>query len=199
LILLATLESFAQHISLFINLFFTQICDRRRIRNTIDHTTACTIVTFLIHSKSDYCNSLLLNLPAIQTNRIQLVLNAAAGTVTKTPKFHHITPILISLHWLKIHEQIKYKVLSGTYKSLKNLSKLVNLLTSALFFHSLHILILGLLLLSLSVALLSYLVVLKLQTDLYIILLLFCGTVLTNNNNYQRDDKLPPICTSSEP
>jgi len=32
--------------------------------------------------------------------------------ITKTPKFHHITPILKSLDWLKINERIKYKVLS---------------------------------------------------------------------------------------
>ena len=29
----------------------------RRIHNTLDHKTACTIVTSLIHSKLDYCNS----------------------------------------------------------------------------------------------------------------------------------------------
>jgi len=43
-----------------------------------------------------------------------------ARAVTKTLKFHHITPILKSLHWLKLRERIKYKVLCLTYKSLKN-------------------------------------------------------------------------------
>jgi len=38
----------------------------------------CTIATLLIHCKIDYCNSLLLNLPATQTDRLQLVLNSAA-------------------------------------------------------------------------------------------------------------------------
>ncbi len=56
----------------------------------------------------------LLNLPATQTYRLQLVLNSAARAFTKTPKFHHITPILKSLHWLKINETIQYKVLSLT-------------------------------------------------------------------------------------
>ena len=111
--------SFAQHISAVSKSCFHSIRDLRRIRNTIDQNTACTIATSLIHSKIDYCNSLLLNLPATQTNRLQLVLNSAARAVTKTPKFHHITPILKSLHWLKINERIKYKVLSLTYKSLK--------------------------------------------------------------------------------
>jgi hypothetical protein len=85
-----------------------------RIRNTIDHTTACTIATSLVHSKLDYCNSILLNLPPTQTKRVQLLLNA----VTKTPKFHHISPILKSLHWLKIYERIQYKVLFLTYETL---------------------------------------------------------------------------------
>jgi len=79
---------------------------------TLDETTACTIATSLIHSKTDYCNSLLLKLPATQTILLQLLLNSVARAVTKTPKFHHITPILKSLHWLKINKRIKYKVLS---------------------------------------------------------------------------------------
>jgi len=88
--------SFAQHISAVSKSCFHNIRDQRRIRNVIDKTTACTIATSLIHSKIDYCNSLLLILPATQKNRLQLVLNSAARAVTKIPKFHHITPILKS-------------------------------------------------------------------------------------------------------
>ena len=70
---------------------------------------------------------------ATQTNRLQLVLNSAARAVTKTPKFHHITSILKSLHWLKINERIQYKLLSLSHVSL---CKLVNLVIYAHFFHS---------------------------------------------------------------
>ena len=38
--------------------------------------------------------------------------------MVKAPKFSHITPILRSLHWLKINERIEYKLLSLTYKVL---------------------------------------------------------------------------------
>ena len=48
-----------------------------------------------------------------------IILNSAARAVTKTPKFHHITPHLKSLHWLKITQRIQYKILSLTYKSLQ--------------------------------------------------------------------------------
>jgi len=34
------------------------------------------------------------------------------------PKPSHITPVLKSLHWLKVNERIKYKLLSLTYKVL---------------------------------------------------------------------------------
>src|SRR6218665_1527866 len=33
-----------------------------------------------------------------------------ARAVTRTPRHHHITPILKSLHWLKIPEHIHFKV-----------------------------------------------------------------------------------------
>ena len=41
-----------------------------------------------------------------------------ARAVVKAPKFSHTTPILRSLHWLKITERIEYKLLSLTYKVL---------------------------------------------------------------------------------
>ena len=91
--------TFSNHISAVSKSCLYHIRDLRRIRNTNDRTTACTIaITSLVHSKLDYGNSLLLNLPFTQTNRLQLVLNSAARAVTKTPKFHHITLVLKFLH-----------------------------------------------------------------------------------------------------
>jgi hypothetical protein len=90
--------SFSQHISPISKSCFLNIRDLRRIRNCMDRDLEPTIATSLIHCKIDYCNSLLLNLPAIQINRLQLVLNFTAHAVTRTPKLHHITPILKSLH-----------------------------------------------------------------------------------------------------
>ena len=46
------------------------------------------------------------------------IQNCLARTVVKAPKSSHITPILRSLHWLKINERIEYKLLSLTYKVL---------------------------------------------------------------------------------
>ena len=52
------------------------------------------------------------------TVSLQQIQNCRARTVVKAPKSSHITPILRSLHWLKINERIEYKLLSLTYKVL---------------------------------------------------------------------------------
>jgi len=77
-----------------------------------------TRYTSIIHSKLDYCYYLYYNLPKSQITRLQQIQNSLARVVVKTPKCCHITPILHSLHWLKISECIEYKLLSLNYKVL---------------------------------------------------------------------------------
>jgi len=112
--------SFSEHISSVSKACFLSIRDLCRIRKTLDNSTAQTIAMSLNHSKIDYRNSLLLNLPCCQLDRLQLILNSAARVVSKTPCFSHISPILKSLHWLKVDQRIQYKVLSLTYKTLQS-------------------------------------------------------------------------------
>ena len=44
-----------------------------------------------------------------------MIQNSLARTVFSTQKTCHITPLLASLHWLKIKERIEYKLFSLTY------------------------------------------------------------------------------------
>jgi len=90
----------------------------RCILTYLNFKTASTIATSIIHSKLDYCNSLYFNLPNSQINRLQQIQNSLAYTVVKSPGFSHITPVIKSLHWLKVKERIEYKLLSVTYKVL---------------------------------------------------------------------------------
>jgi len=68
----------------------------------LDTKTASTIATSIVHSKLDYCNSLYHNLPKAQITRLQQIQNSLARAVVKAAKSSYITPILRSLHWLKI-------------------------------------------------------------------------------------------------
>ena len=94
--------------------------DLRRIRSSLDYSTARTIATSLVHSKLDYCNSLYLNLPARHLNKLQIIQNNMARAITRKRKFDHITPALHSLHWLKIQQRIEYKIISLTYTALQS-------------------------------------------------------------------------------
>src|SRR6218665_2377966 len=112
--------SFSNHISNLSRSCFMHIRDLRRIRPTLDFKTASTIATSIVHSKLDYCNYLFLSPDSTQIHRLQLIQNSLARTVTRTPRHHHITPVLKSLHWLKIPERIPFKVWSLTYNSLQS-------------------------------------------------------------------------------
>jgi len=110
----------SDHISSVSKSCFISIRDIRRIRNTLNFSTARTIATSLVYSKLDYCNSLFLNLPRSQLGRLQLILNSSARAVSKSPKFVHISPVLKSLHWLKIEQRIQQKVASLTHKVIQS-------------------------------------------------------------------------------
>src|SRR6218665_1102773 len=100
--------SFSDHITQLSRSCFMHIRDLRRIRLMLDLKTASTIATYIhvVHAKLDYCNSLFLNINVTQINRLQSIQNALASAVTKAPKHHHITPVVKTLHWLKIPERI---------------------------------------------------------------------------------------------
>ena len=76
-----------------------------------------TLVHAFITSKLDYCNSLYLGSPNYVIDRLQSVQNSAARLITGSKKNEHITPILYDLHWLPVHQRIKFKVLLILFKS----------------------------------------------------------------------------------
>jgi len=90
----------------------------RSIGPNLDSSTACTIATSVVYSKLDYCNSLYYKLPKSQLSHLQQIQNCLARTVIKAPKSCPITPILHSLHWLRIIDCTECKLLSLIYKVL---------------------------------------------------------------------------------
>ena len=88
--------SFSDHISYISKSCFSHIRDLRRIRNTSDHKTTCTIAPSLIHSKLDYCNSLYLNISSQQLgfNSFSTLLLVLSQKLQNS-----ITLLLISNHF----------------------------------------------------------------------------------------------------
>jgi len=81
---------------------------------TLTFTPKKTVATSIVHFKLDYFNLLYYGLPTFQINRLQHIQNALARTVVQAPKCKQITPILKSLHWLKVSERIEFKIMSLT-------------------------------------------------------------------------------------
>ena len=83
----------------------------------------CTsLIVALVLSRLDYCNSILFGLPANLIQRLQSVQNAAARLTFRIRRSEHITPELISLHWLRVPERISFKLTVLTYRSIHGTS-----------------------------------------------------------------------------
>ncbi len=76
----------------------------------------------LITSRLDYCHALYIGITQGSLSRLQMVQNAAARLLTGVQKFEHITPTLMSLHWLPVCYRIDFKVLLMVYKALNGLA-----------------------------------------------------------------------------
>jgi len=88
--------------------------------------TLQTLVVVLMHSRLDYGDAVLVSIPAY----LQSALNAAARLIYRLGFRDHITDAIISLHWLRIPERVKYKVLLTVHNAAtRYLGPLVRLAT----------------------------------------------------------------------
>ena len=75
-----------------------------------------------MHSRLDYCNSVLHSLPWSRLQLLQSVLNSGAPLICGPWRFDHIAPVLIDLHWPPFPLRISYKICFLMFKCLKGLA-----------------------------------------------------------------------------
>lgn len=93
----------------------------RNIRKCLPISTKILLVTNLILSKLDFCNSLLAGSTAKDLKPLQRVLYAGVRLIFGLNKRKHIRPYLFKLHFLPIRERIHYKICLLAFK-IKKLS-----------------------------------------------------------------------------
>ena len=108
--------TFDDHISAICQSVHFHIRSIGKVRKLLSFDACASLIHALIGSRLDYCNSILYNLPDSKISRLQRVQNQAARILTRSPRREHITPVL-KLHWLKVRERIRYKILILTHKA----------------------------------------------------------------------------------
>lgn len=86
------------------------------VRKFLTFVAAAQLVSSLILSRIDYCNSLFVGLPDTELSRMQVVQNNAARLVCQKSKRHSITPLLIQLHWLPVKYRVIYKIATLSFQ-----------------------------------------------------------------------------------
>ena len=77
------------------------------------------LVHAFVHSRLDYCISVLVRLPWSLVQQLQSVLNSAARLIFGLKLFDHITLALMDLHWLPYPQCITYKLSMIMFKCLR--------------------------------------------------------------------------------
>ena len=111
------------HIKQITRTAFFHLRNIAKVPKFISKDDAEKLIHAFVTSRLDYCNMLFSGLPNTYINILQQVQNAAARLLTRTRKFDHITPILVSSR-LPIQARADFKVLLLTYKSLQGLAPL---------------------------------------------------------------------------
>jgi len=82
----------------------------RQIRRYAGQDVAMQLVSALILSRLDYCNSVLAGLPKSTLVILQRVQNVAARLILELRPRDHTSDALRQLHWLPVDRRIKFKL-----------------------------------------------------------------------------------------
>ena len=101
------------HVSRVAQVCFFHFRRLRPMRARLGRDVTLTLVTSLVLSRLDYCNSVLAGLPASILAPLQRVLHAAARLVNGLRPHDHVSSTLKELHWLPIKQIVSPGAQSG--------------------------------------------------------------------------------------
>ena len=112
--------NFEEQVDKLVKSCFITIRKLSKVKIHLTQQQLQTLVSSLIFSKLDYCNSLYYGLPVKTINKLQRVQNCAARLVWKgkIPFNSSLDSIYNNLHWLRMRFRIIYKILLIVYKCL---------------------------------------------------------------------------------
>lgn len=113
--------SLTAHVNSIVRSSYATLRQLWHIRPSITFDVARNLACSFIHSRLDYCNSVLAGLKTMQVTKLNGVLKATARFVFACPKFASVTNRMINeLHWLPFPQRISYKLNIMAFKSVNN-------------------------------------------------------------------------------
>ena len=106
-----------EHVKEVCRLSYYHIRALTHIRPCLSQKLAGTIACSLVHSRLDYCNSLLNSLSQSNFYKLQRVQNSLARVVLNR-RSHGSINLMQELHWLPVKQRTQFKIASLTHKVL---------------------------------------------------------------------------------
>ena len=113
--------TFNDHISSLSSSLLFSLCQISRIRHLFSKEVLYIMINSIVFSKLFYCSAVWSGTYKQNIHKLQLLQKFAAHILTETKKFDHITPVLKTLGWLTIEEQLWLRDVTMMYKCVNNL------------------------------------------------------------------------------
>ena len=116
--------NFKTHISKVVSSCYKVLREISKIKSFLSKESLNTLVTSLILSKLDYCNSLYYGIGLNDINNLQSVQNSAIRLIYGRFKYdkQSISHLFTELHWLKVRERIVFKMCLLVHKCIWTLA-----------------------------------------------------------------------------
>ena len=101
--------TFDNHITTSVLECIARLAQINWVKNCLHKNTLLTVVHVLVFSKMYYCSNVWANTTSKNVRKLQAVQNFACRIVSGAKKYDHVTPLLKSLSWLPVKDQLYYR------------------------------------------------------------------------------------------
>ena len=101
--------TFDNHITTSVSECIARLAQINRVKHCLDKNTLLTVIHALVFSKMYYCSNVWANTTNKNVRKLQAVQNFACRIVSGAKKYDHETPLLTSLSWLPVKDQLYYR------------------------------------------------------------------------------------------
>ena len=108
--------TFDDHITATVSECIARLAQINWVKHCVDKSTLLTVIHALVFSKMYYCSNVWANTTNKNVRKLQAVQNFACRIVSGAKKYDHVSPLLKSLSWLPVKNQLYYRQAIMSFK-----------------------------------------------------------------------------------